>query len=104
MAPQVGLMFTAAIPSLSNTRGYRLALTIVHNVAAPLAVAFMLIMETVQLAYGELAFEHFFDNNGLPWWSGPLSNLQRHRVVVVIYAWLSISVFFGVQVYYGIGD
>merc|ERR1712194_379642 len=79
-------------------------MTIVHNVTAPLALAFMVIMETVQLEYGEQVFSHFFSNEGLPFWAGRITVFQRFRCVIVVCALLSISVFLSVQIYYGVGD
>jgi hypothetical protein len=101
--PYVGLMYTALLPSLSENKGTNIALTIVHNIAAPLSMAFILVMETYQLSSGENAFEHFFCNEPASYW-GPLTQTQRLRVVVLCNTWVYALVFLGVQVYLGLGD
>merc|ERR1712078_55706 len=60
--PHMGLMFTAAVPSLSVTSGYNMVLTLVHNLSAPLSLGYLIIMETIQLNFGERAFELFFSD------------------------------------------
>mmetsp|Transcript_11513 Transcript_11513/g.20375 ORF Transcript_11513/g.20375 Transcript_11513/m.20375 type:complete len:387 (+) Transcript_11513:71-1231(+) len=102
--PNVGFMFTAALPSLSDNSGFWCVLTMVHNVAAPLSMAFAVVMETVQLNYGENAFKSFFTEESATPYYGPLSNFQRLRVVVCLYTWVAGLVFLGLQVYFGIGD
>eukprot|EP00927_Polykrikos_kofoidii_P002548 TRINITY_DN11016_c0_g1_i1.p1 TRINITY_DN11016_c0_g1~~TRINITY_DN11016_c0_g1_i1.p1 ORF type:complete len:371 (+),score=11.68 TRINITY_DN11016_c0_g1_i1:161-1273(+) len=102
--PNVGLMYTALLPSLSKNKGTHIALSIVHNVAAPLAMAVASVMETLQLAYGENAFSHFFCRDGCATYWGPLNNYQRLRVVVVSCNWLAIIIFLSIQVYLGTGD
>jgi len=101
--PQVGFMLTASIPSLSeNARTYELALTLTHNIVAPLSMAFMLIMETFQLAYGEEAFQNFFNTKQFTLVYGPLTKFQRSRVIIVIYTWIAVCIFLSVQIYLGL--
>lgn len=101
--PSVGFMFTAAIPSLSDTSGYKFALMIVHNVTAPLSMAACIVMETIQLKFGENAFEYFWTTDPAPVY-GPLTMFQRMRVLVVMIAWICGVVFLGLQVYLGLGS
>lgn len=119
--PNVGLMFTAAIPSLSDISGYRFVLMLVHNIAAPLSLGFALVMETVQASYGERLFEYFFSNANRMYFSWPLDCIgadctatlcplwpdiswsDRLRAVVIVYAWTSIACFLPVQIYLGLG-
>jgi hypothetical protein len=101
--PSVGFMFTAAIPSLSDTSGYKFALMMVHNVLAPLSMAACIIMETVQLQFGENAFSYFFSDLPTPVY-GPLTGFQRARVVTVMLAWGCGTVFLGLQTYLGLGS
>jgi len=105
--PSVGFMVTAVIPSLSTSNNLSLMLTLVHNIVAPFSIAFMVIMETVQLTYGEHAFAYFFHGDI----TIPLqrcgdavisAEVQRLRVVLCIYAWLAAAVFLGIQVYLGV--
>jgi len=102
--PNVGFMFTAALPSLSDNSGFWCVLTMVHNVAAPLSMLFAVAMETVQLNYGENAFASFFTEEPANPVYGPLTNFQRMRVVVCVYTWIAGTIFLGCQVYLGIGD
>lgn len=92
----VGFMFTAACPSLSNPKGFDIVLTMVHNISAPAAMAFCLLMETFQLAYGEEAFGHFFCQEE------SLTLYQRMRAVLVAYTWFSMVLFVSCQVYFGL--
>lgn len=103
IAPSVGFMFTAAIPSLSDTTGYKFALAMIHNILAPLSMAFCIIMETIQLDFGENAFHAFFSSEDATEVYGPLSRFQRARVVTVCFAWACGVVFLGIQVYLGLG-
>jgi len=105
--PSVGFMLTAVIPSLSTSKDLSLMLTLVHNVVAPFSIAFMVIMESVQLTYGEHAFAYFFHGDEtMPLercGDGVISaEVQRLRVVLCIYAWLAAAVFLGIQVYLGL--
>lgn len=111
--PNVGFMFTAAIPSKTLTPGadgkalddaWEIVLTATHNLMAPLSMAFAVVMETVQLSYGESAFSAFWSNDASTDEYGPLSNCQRLRVIVCIYAWLAACVFLGIQTYLGLGS
>lgn len=102
--PNVGFMFTAAIPSLSGDKmhdAWEVVLTATHNLFAPLSMAFAVVMETVQLSYGENAFHAFWYSGDSTDFYGPLSNCQRLRVIVCLYAWLSATVFLGIQSYLG---
>jgi len=110
--PQVGLMFVAAIPSLSQDRAQRLTkgfegmLTKIHNVLAPTSIGFMGVMELIQLTYGEHAFECFFDEACFPsGWNStrpyPTTPFQRARAVLSLMAFLEIMIFLGLQVYMG---
>lgn len=103
--PNVGFMFTAAIPSMSGDKmhdAWENVLTATHNLFAPLSMAFAVVMETVQLSYGENAFYSFWNSGHESTdFYGPLSNCQRLRVIVCIYAWASAGVFLGIQTYLG---
>lgn len=99
--PNVGFMFTAALPSLSDTEGYKLALALVHNLFAPLSMLFCLVMETVQLAYGEGAFVHFFTNEvTFPYVE--ITAITRQRVILALYTWAAGATFISIQVYLGL--
>jgi len=112
--PNVGFMFTAAIPSKSLTSdgdgkqqapdAWDVVLTATHNLFAPLSMAFAVVMETMQLGYGENAFHAFWSTEDATDAFGPLSNCQRLRVITCIYAWLAASVFLGIQTYLGLGS
>merc|ERR1712224_10570 len=99
---QTGFMFTAAIPSLSDTSGYKFVLMLVHNVCAPFATVMCAVMETVQLSYGECAFSFFFSLEPATVF-GPLTLFQRLRVITVILAWSAATLFLTLQVYLGLG-
>lgn len=102
--PNVGFMFTAAIPSMSGDKmhdAWEVVLTATHNLFAPLSMAFAVVMETVQLSYGENAFHAFWTSDNSTDFYGPLSNCQRLRVITCVYAWLSAGVFLGIQSYLG---
>lgn len=58
LVPNVGFVLTAMVPSLSDAKDLNVVLAAVHNVTAPLSMLFLMIMETLQLAYGENAFAH----------------------------------------------
>merc|ERR1712012_699345 len=96
--PNVGFILTAALPGLSHAKGFKLWLVAVHNVAAPLSMLFCVLMETIQLEYGEHAISYFSSmENASPY--GPLTHMQRLRVCIVIMAWTSGIVFISVQAY-----
>ena len=97
--PAVGFMLTAVIPSVSAAKGYEDVLTGVHNVSAPISALLMLIMETVQLTTGEHAFGFVLSQGHATSVYGPLTSLQRLRVLVVCMAWLAVAVFFPTQGY-----
>eukprot|EP00930_Biecheleria_cincta_P050812 TRINITY_DN35987_c0_g1_i1.p1 TRINITY_DN35987_c0_g1~~TRINITY_DN35987_c0_g1_i1.p1 ORF type:complete len:275 (+),score=31.89 TRINITY_DN35987_c0_g1_i1:257-1081(+) len=97
--PNVGLLLTAVIPSLSGVEGYTLFLTAVHNICAPLSMAFLVIMETLQLKFGEEAFSNFFSTANIPGTNEPLNDFQRLRVLTVLLAWTSGMVFVSIQGY-----
>jgi len=101
--PNVCFMFTASFPSLSDPSGLNFWLAVVHNVCAPCGMAIVVIMEAVQLHFGESAFEFFWNSEPTPVY-GPLSFTQRTRVVVVIFTWLSFIIFLSCQVYLGLGS
>ena len=92
LAPNVGFVLAAMVPSLSDVDSYEIVLTAVHNVSAPLAMAFLMVMETVQLGFGENAFQYFFSEEPTPVY-GPLTKYQRMRVCLVVEAWISGSIF-----------
>ncbi|CAJ1327588.1 unnamed protein product [Effrenium voratum] len=98
VVPNVGFVLSAMVPSLSNASNYQMVLTAVHNVCAPLSMLFCMVMETVQLHYGENAFAYFFSTEPTPVY-GPLTTFQRMRVVLLIEAWLAGLIFVGVQGY-----
>lgn len=102
LIPNVFLMFTAAFPSLSDADGYKFWLMIIHNICAPLGMAFGIYMETTQLNFGENAFGYFFTSDPTPIY-GPLTITQRARVVTCVMAWLHGVIFLSVQVYLGLG-
>jgi len=101
--PNLALMYTALLPSLSNTEGTNMAMVLVHNITAPLGVGFGVIMQTFQLSWGENAFAYFFCSENASW-LGPLNIFQRIRVMVVCNCWVAVVVFLSLQVYFGIGD
>eukprot|EP00927_Polykrikos_kofoidii_P067071 TRINITY_DN6259_c0_g1_i7.p1 TRINITY_DN6259_c0_g1~~TRINITY_DN6259_c0_g1_i7.p1 ORF type:complete len:401 (-),score=35.55 TRINITY_DN6259_c0_g1_i7:22-1188(-) len=104
IVPNIGLMYTALLPSLSNNEHTNIALSLVHNIAAPLAVAFACIMETVQLAWGENAIRYFFCGEEMASLIGPLHWSQRGRVVILFYVWSACLLFLSIQVYLGVGS
>ena len=87
-------MLTAVIPSVSAAKGYESVLTGVHNVSAPISALIMLIMETVQLTVGEHDFGHVLTQDNATVAFGPLTQLQRLRVVVLCMAWVAVAVQF----------
>jgi len=99
--PNVGFMFTSALPSLSNTEGYKLALALVHNVCAPCSMLFCLVMETFQLAFGEGIFLSFFTDDVPHPYQKP-SDITRIRLIVAFYSWGFGALFIGIQVYLGL--
>lgn len=99
VVPNVGFILTGAIPSLSGVHGYKLALTGVHNICAPLSMLFCMIMETFQLGYGENAFAYVFSKSSATRLYGPLNLGQRVRVVTLCGAWFSGMIFVSVQGY-----
>lgn len=98
LVPQVGFVLAAMVPSLSDVAGYEVVLTAVHNVSAPFAMLFLMIMETIQLGFGENAFQYFFTDEATPV-HGPLTKYQRMRVCLLVEAWIAGLIFIGVQVY-----
>merc|ERR1712048_971628 len=88
---------------MGDNSGTKVAMSVVHNIAAPLGVGFAVIMETIQLFWGENGFAYFFCTEDASWW-GPLTTIQRIRVVVLCDAWIALVVFLSLQVYFGIGD
>eukprot|EP00434_Breviolum_minutum_P001105 symbB.v1.2.000966.t1/scaffold39.1/size394969/10 len=99
LVPNVGFVLAAMVPSLSDTHGLQVILTCVHNVTAPLSMLFCMIMETVQLGYGENAFQYFFSSEPSNPVYGPLTTYQRLRVVLLLEAWTAGIIFVGVQGY-----
>jgi len=102
VVPNIGFMIAAAVPSFSVNRDLECVLTAVHNVAAPVSMAFAVVMETVQLSYGENAFASFFSSEPATPIYGPLDNFQRLRVVLCTYAWIAGIIFLSIQVYLGL--
>lgn len=102
--PNTLFMFTAAFPSFSDASGYRFYLMLTHNICAPLAMAVVVIMETIQLQFGENAFRSFWSSEPATSLYGPLTVIQRARVVVASCTWCCFIVFLGVQVYLGLGS
>lgn len=103
VAPNVGFILTGAIPSLSGDgiAGYKLALTGVHNTCAPLSMLLCVVMETVQLVYGEnVRFSTFFSMTK-PATSlyGPLNFGQRLRMIAVLFSWVCGIIFVSMQAY-----
>ncbi|CAE7192698.1 unnamed protein product [Symbiodinium natans] len=98
LAPNVGFVLAAMVPSLSDVAGYEIVLTAVHNVSAPLSMLFLMVMETIQLGYGENAFAYFFSQDATPLY-GPLTKYQRMRVCLLVEAWISGTIFVAVQGY-----
>ncbi|CAE7483893.1 mcfH [Symbiodinium microadriaticum] len=96
LVPQVGFVLAAMVPSLSDVAGYEVVLTAVHNVSAPFAMLFLMIMETIQLGFGENAFQYFFTDEATPV-HGPLTKYQRMRVCLLIEAWIAGLIFIGVH-------
>lgn len=96
--PNVGFLLTAMIPSLSGVHGYEQVLTAVHNVNAPISMLICVVMETVQLSYGENAFAYFFSDEPTPIY-GPLTKFQRIRVILLVECWCAGIIFVGVQGY-----
>ena len=96
LVPNVGFVLAAMVPSMSDVAGYDTVLTAVHNVSAPLSMLFLMIMETVQLGFGENAFHYFFSHEPTPLY-GPLTKYQRMRVCLVVEAWISGIIFVGVS-------
>lgn len=97
--PSVGFILAGIIPSLSDADGLYLVLTVVHNVSAPISISFCMVMETVQLHFGENAFRAFFGSGPATKLYGPLSKGQRLRVGTLVVAWLSGALFVLVQSY-----
>ena len=96
LAPNVGFVLAAMVPSLSDVAGYEIVLTAVHNVSAPLSMLFLMVMETIQLGYGENAFAYFFSQDATPLY-GPLTKYQRMRVCLLVEAWISGTIFVAVS-------
>eukprot|EP00931_Biecheleriopsis_adriatica_P040721 TRINITY_DN2332_c0_g1_i2.p1 TRINITY_DN2332_c0_g1~~TRINITY_DN2332_c0_g1_i2.p1 ORF type:complete len:387 (-),score=65.09 TRINITY_DN2332_c0_g1_i2:73-1233(-) len=94
--PYVGFILTAMLPSLSDIEGYNIVLTGVHNVCAPLSMLFCMVMETVQLGFGEHAFEYFWSHEPTPLY-GPLTPFQRWRAIACLEAWTAGIIFVSVQ-------
>ena len=110
VVPPVGFLMTAVIPSVSGGTGQTRILSMIHNVCAPLAMMFMVVMETIQLSpLGENAFSSvlvslpvpavFANITGVEYYSsyGPLTRCQRLRVVICCLAWIFGFVFIVVQ-------
>lgn len=69
-----------------------------HNVNAPISMLICVVMETVQLGYGENAFAYFFSYEPTPIY-GPLTKFQRIRVVLLVECWIAGIIFVAVQAY-----
>eukprot|EP00931_Biecheleriopsis_adriatica_P109802 TRINITY_DN8405_c0_g1_i1.p1 TRINITY_DN8405_c0_g1~~TRINITY_DN8405_c0_g1_i1.p1 ORF type:complete len:408 (-),score=62.46 TRINITY_DN8405_c0_g1_i1:114-1337(-) len=102
IVPYVGFIVTAMAPSLSldkeSGNKYDIVLTAVHNVCAPLSMLFCMVMETVQLIFGEHVFRYFFTHEPSPLY-GPLTPFQRWRAITLVEAWIAGIVFVSVQGY-----
>lgn len=100
VVPTVFFMFTAVTPSLSAPKGFDIALTAVHNVFAPTAMLFMVMMETIQLDYGENAFRTFWAHGDKATSVyGRLTYMQHMRVITVMIAWVAGVAFIVLQAY-----
>lgn len=99
VVPSVGFMTTGVIPAVTEGRGYERVLSVVHNVAAPTSMLFCMLMETIQLSRCENAFAHLFDTEPANNLYGPLTTVQRMRVVALCMAWCFGITFVGVQGY-----
>jgi len=99
VVPSVGFMTTGVIPAVTEGRGYERVLSVVHNVAAPTSMLFCMLMETIQLSRCENAFAHLFDTEPANDLYGPLTTVQRMRVVALCMAWCFGITFVGVQGY-----
>lgn len=96
--PHICMLFTALLPSVSDTSGQNVLLYRIHNAVAPLSLLLLGLMETHQLLYAEYAFQYFFCEEA-PWIFGPLTFYQRLRVTVLCFGWLAGFSFVGVQGY-----
>jgi len=95
--PCVGFILTGIVPSLSGAQGFDIALTAVHNVAAPLSMLLCMVMETTQLHFGEGAINALLYGKVAAY--GPLSSMQKLRVVTLFASWAFGMIFVGVQAY-----
>eukprot|EP00913_Durusdinium_trenchii_P019595 g18420.t1 len=99
LVPNVGFVLAAMVPSLSDATDLNIVLAAVHNVTAPLSMLFLMVMETIQLEYGENAFRDWFATEPSNPVYGPLTTYQRLRVVLVLEAWIAGLIFVTVQGY-----
>ncbi|CAK9097155.1 unnamed protein product [Durusdinium trenchii] len=99
LVPNVGFVLAAMVPSLSDATDLNIVLAAVHNVTAPLSMLFLMVMETIQLEYGENAFRYFLSAEPSNPVYGPLTTYQRLRVVLVLEAWIAGLIFVTVQGY-----
>lgn len=96
--PNVGFILTALIPSISEAQGYKIAFTGVHNTCAPLSMLFCMVMETIQLSFGENAVTYLFSQDPTPLY-GTLKIGQRVRVMTACFGWTFGIVFVALQGY-----
>ena len=106
--PAVGFILSGIIPSvtLEGTSGYEIVMTGVHNVCAPLSMLLCMVMETVQLHFGENAFARLFGStrhHPATAFYGDLKAGQRLRAITALLAWFSGLVFVSVQGYLALG-
>eukprot|EP00927_Polykrikos_kofoidii_P074280 TRINITY_DN7026_c0_g1_i1.p1 TRINITY_DN7026_c0_g1~~TRINITY_DN7026_c0_g1_i1.p1 ORF type:complete len:431 (+),score=16.95 TRINITY_DN7026_c0_g1_i1:56-1294(+) len=97
--PNIGLMYSAALPSLSNRMGTNVIMAMVHNIAGPASLCFILVMETWQLSYGENAFSYFSCDEVCACYSGKITPVQRLRVFVVCCTWFAALSWCTIQAY-----
>jgi hypothetical protein len=90
--PSLALIFAATIPNKSEFPCWMW----VNSISTQVALGGMLVMETVQLAFGEKAFAYFFSAEPTPFY-GPLTFWQRARCVVLVAALGAAAVHYSLQ-------
>ncbi len=105
VAPATGFIVTGLIPAISDldgNNGLNIVMAVVHALSAPVSMLMLMVMETVQLSFGE---DVLFNPTGRP--RGKAAQLfgrefTRGQIVrkwVCIFAWLSGVIFIGCQGY-----
>ena len=104
--PSVGFILAGIIPAISNADGFYRVLTAVHNVAAPVSMLFCMIMETIQLHFGEAAVCSRLDAASVHarYTHGPVGFGQRMRVRTLVATWVAGTAFVAVQAYLALFD